>query len=87
MPAGTVRVRYLELGLDRIVARAGTRFGVRVRTDARGYRWRFAGGTGRSNARYLVLRAPRKPGRYRLFVESRSRGDQAVVVVSPGPEQ
>ena len=26
-------------------------------------------GRGRSTARYLVLRAPRKPGRYRLFVE------------------
>lgn len=83
--AGTVRVRYLELGLDRISARAGTRFGVRVRTDVRGYRWLFAGRRGRSSARYLVLRAPSEPGRYRLFVQSRSRGDQAAVVVRPRP--
>jgi hypothetical protein len=83
--AGTVRVRYLELGLDRVVARAGTRFGVRVRTDVRGYRWLFAGRRGRSSSRYLVLRAPRKPGRYRLFVQSRGRGDKAAVVVRPRP--
>jgi hypothetical protein len=85
VPAGTVRVRYLELGLDRIAVRAGLRFGVRVRTDVRRYRWLFAGRKGRSRARYLVLRAPEKPGRYRLFAQSRGRGDQAVVVVGPRP--
>lgn len=85
VPAGTVRVRYLELGLDRVSVRAGTRFGVRVRTDVRGYGWLFAGGRGRSSARYLVLRAPGKPGRYRLFVQSRGRGDKADVVVRPRP--
>jgi hypothetical protein len=83
--AGAVRVRYLELGLDRISVRAGTRFGVRVRTDVRRYRWLFAGRRGRSSARYLILRAPAKPGRYRLFVQSRGRGDQALVVVGPRP--
>jgi hypothetical protein len=80
--AGTVRVRYVELGLDRVSARAGTRFGVRVRTDARGYRWLFARGRGISDARYLVLRAPRRPGVYRLFVEANGRGDSARVVVT-----
>jgi hypothetical protein len=80
---GAVRVRYLELGLDTIRARAGTRFGVRVQTDARSYEWLFARGRGRSSARYLVLRAPRKPGRYRLFVGARGRGDSARVVVTP----
>jgi hypothetical protein len=83
--AGTVRVRYLELGLDRVSARPATRFGLRVRTDLRGYRWLFAGRRGRSSSRYLVLRAPSKPGRYRLFVQSRGRGDKAVVVVRPSP--
>jgi FlgD Ig-like domain len=80
---GTVRVRYLELGLDTIRARAGTRFGVRVHTDVKAYNWLFARGRGRSSARYLVLRAPRKPGRYRLFVGARGRGDSARVLVTP----
>jgi hypothetical protein len=80
--AGTVRVRYLELGLDTIRARGGTRFGVRVHTDVRSYSWLFARGRGRSSARYLVLRAPEKPGRYRLFVGARGRGDSARVVVT-----
>jgi hypothetical protein len=81
--AGSVRVRYLELGLDTIRVRAGTRFGVRVQGDVRAYNWLFARGRGRSSARYLVLRAPRKPGSYRLFVNARGRGDSARVVVTP----
>jgi FlgD Ig-like domain len=80
---GAVRVRYVELGLDTIRARAGTRFGVRVHTDARRYGWLFARGRGSSSARYLVLRAPRKPGLYRVFVGARGRGDSARVVVTP----
>jgi hypothetical protein len=83
--AGTVRVRYLELALDTIRAKAGTRFGVRVRTDARHYNWLFARGRGRSSVRYLVLRAPQKPGLYRIFVATRGRGDSARVVVTPAP--
>jgi FlgD Ig-like domain len=83
--AGAVRVRYLELGLDTIRARAGTRFGVRVRTDARRYGWLFARGRGSSTTRYLILRAPQRPGRYRLFVQTRGRGDSARVVVTPAP--
>jgi FlgD Ig-like domain len=81
--AGPVRVRYLELGLETVRVRAGTRFGVRVQGDVRGYNWLFARGRGRSSARYLVLRAPRKPGSYRLFVNARGRGDSARVVVTP----
>ena len=83
--AGTVRVRYLELALDTIQARAGTRFGVRVQTDAARYDWLFARGRGQSSARYLVLRAPLKAGLYRLFVGARGRGDSARVVVTPAP--
>ena len=85
VPAGPVRVRYAELGRDTIRVRAGTRFGVRVSTDARRYAWLFARGRGSSSARYLVLRAPRKPGSYRLFVQARGRGDSARVVVTAAP--
>jgi FlgD Ig-like domain len=82
VPAGNVRVRYLELGLDRIRARPGTRFGVRVKTDVRGYGWLFAGRQGNARARYLVLKAPNKPGTYKLFVEAGGHGDTAAVVVA-----
>jgi hypothetical protein len=83
--AGPVQVRYIELGLDVIRVRAGARFGVRVRTDARSYGWLFARGRRNASARYLVLRAPQKPGRYRLYVGANGRGDSARVVVTPKP--
>jgi hypothetical protein len=83
--AGPVQVRYIELGLDVIRVRAGARFGVRVRTDARTYGWLFARGRRNARARYLVLRAPQKPGSYRLYVGANGRGDSARVVVTPKP--
>ena len=82
LAAGRVRVRYIELARATIRATARTRFGVRVDTDARSYGWRFAGRTGRSRARILVLRAPRA-GRYRLFVSANGRADRARVIVRP----
>ena len=77
-----VRVRYIELARETIRARARLRFGVRVDTDARSYSWLFAGRTGRSSERLLVLRAPRA-GRYRLFVEANRHADSARVLVRP----
>lgn len=77
-----VQVRYVELGRETILATARTRFGVRVETDARAYRWVFAGRAGRGRARLLVLRAPRA-GRYRLFVAARGHADSARVIVRP----
>jgi hypothetical protein len=77
-----VQVRYIALARETIRATARTRFGVRVDTDARSYIWLFAGRTGRSSARLLVLRAPRA-GRYRLFVEANGHGDSARVIVRP----
>jgi hypothetical protein len=75
-------VRYIELARETIRAKARTRFGVRVDTDARSYTWLFAGRRGRSSARLLVLRAP-AAGRYRLFVEASGHGDSARVLVRP----
>jgi hypothetical protein len=80
--AVTVRIRYVELGRAAIRVRARTRFGVRVRTDAERFRWRFAGGTGTARPGLLVLRAPRA-GRYTLFVEANGHGARAPVVVRP----
>ena len=83
-PPTTVRIRYVELGAGRRSALArGTRFGVRVRTDARSVRWRFAGATGTARRGVLVLRAPRQPGRYRLFVEANGHARRARSSSSP----
>lgn len=79
--AAVVEIRYISLARPRLRALARTRFGVRVTTDARRYRWSFAGGTGTARPGLLVLRAPRRPGRYTLFVAANGRGARASVVV------
>lgn len=80
--AAPVRVRYVELSRDRIEILAGKRFSVRVRTDARSYRWIFAGEKGVGERQVLVLRAPDTPGTYFLYVSVGGRADRAEVVVS-----
>jgi hypothetical protein len=77
-----VQVRYIALARATVRAKARTRFGVRVTTDARRFSWRFAGGTGTAKPGLLVLRAPRA-GRYTLFVEANGHADRARVVVTP----
>jgi hypothetical protein len=77
-----VRVRYVELSRDRIEVVAGKRFSVRVLTDARSYRWLFAGDKGAAHRQVLVLRAPETPGTYFLYVSVGGRADRAEVVVS-----
>jgi flagellar hook capping protein FlgD len=76
-----VRVLYIELRRDVVRAKARVRFGIRVRTHSSDYRWRFAGGQGRGSGRLLVLRAPRAPGRYTLYVSVNGHADRATVVV------
>jgi hypothetical protein len=79
-----VRIRYVSLSRHAIRGiGAGTRFGVGVDTDAKTYAWRLDGKTGRSSAKALVVRAPAKPGRYRLVVTSNGHRDAATVVVVP----
>ncbi|MGH3135068.1 MAG: FlgD immunoglobulin-like domain containing protein [Gaiellaceae bacterium] len=82
-----VRVRYVELARDRIEVVAGKRFSVRVRTDARSYRWIFAGEQGVGQRQVLVLRAPDTPGTYFLYVSVEGRADRAEVVVSEAVTQ
>ena len=79
----TARIRYVELGRETIRAQARTRFGVRVTSDAETVQWRFARATGRTRPGLLVLRAPRRPGRYTLFVDANGHGARATVVVRP----
>ena len=77
-----VRVRYVVLARDRIEVDAGRRFSVRVLTDARAYRWLFAGERGAGRRQVLVLRAPETPGTYTLYVSVGGRADKAEVVVT-----
>ncbi len=81
-----VRVRYVELSRDRIEVAAGRRFSVRVRTDARSYRWLFAGQRGVGTRQVLVLRAPEEAGTYSLFVSVGDRAARSEVVVTAPPE-
>lgn len=76
-----VRIRFLEL--DPIVRAApGTRFRVRLDTDARVVAWSLAGRRGSAPAAELVLKAPARPGAYRLVVRARGHRDTARLVVA-----
>jgi hypothetical protein len=81
-PVTFVTIRYIELARTTIPVTAETRFGVRVTTDAKSFRWRFAGRTGIGSPGLLVLRAPPE-GRYLLFVEANKHAARARVVVRP----
>lgn len=76
-----VRVRYVELGRDRVQAVAGERFSIFVSTDAHSYGWLFSGRRGVAERRVLRLRAPEAPGTYTLYVKVGRHADRAEVVV------
>jgi FlgD Ig-like domain len=78
-PFGVV-LRYVALARDRIEAKAGTRFGVRVSADAP-MRWRLGAQEGTTKAGMLVVRAPRRPGRYTLVVHVGDHTARAAVIV------
>src|SRR5439155_1296811 len=77
-----VTVRYVELGRSRVLARPGTHFALRVLTDAPCVAWRLHGGHGEVCHHTLHLRAPGKPGVYRLYVEAAGHAAKALVVVA-----
>ncbi len=79
-----VHVRYIALARHEVTGiKARTRLGVGVDTDAAFYDWRLGTRTGSSSAKLLVVRAPAKPGRYRLVVTDRGHSDRATVIVEP----
>jgi hypothetical protein len=81
-PFAVVAIRYIELGRSRILARPGARFSVLVLTDAPKVTWLFNRARGESGHGTLTLRAPRKPGVYRLYVEAGGHAAKALVVVA-----
>lgn len=87
-----VRIRYVDIVPAVLRVRAGRRFGLRVSTDATILRWRFvrlrrpraaSSGLARrgEDAAGIVLRAPRRAGRYALTLLAAGRADRAVVIV------
>jgi hypothetical protein len=83
-PTSDVRVaiRYLSLGRKVVHVRAGKRFALRVTSDAESVQWLLRGRSGEGPPGTLRMRAPKKPGRYKLFVTSNGRSQAALVVVS-----
>ena len=77
----TVRVRYVALGRDRVLATAGARFAIRVSSDARLVRWTLGARSGFARPGTLRLRAPRQKGRYTLQVSANGRSVRAAVFV------
>jgi hypothetical protein len=78
---GDVRVRYVELP-DRVVRVRGLqRIRVTVSTDVERLRWRLGPRRGIAGPSFVV-RAPRRAGRYWLYVRARGHADRMRVVVS-----
>jgi len=79
----TVRIRYIDTTKAIYRELAGTRFSVGVDTDARRFRWRLGTRSGVAGDKHVVLRAPAKPGRYRLVVTENGHSAAAVVIAEP----
>ena len=77
----TVRIRFLDLGRDRIVTSPVARFAILVLTQARRVEWRLGARSGTARPGTLRLRAPVLPGRYTLRVEANGHVQRAAVVV------
>jgi FlgD Ig-like domain len=76
-----VVVRFVALGRTRVVALAGSRFAIRVSSDAGVVRWRLGGRTGTAAPGTLRLRAPAQPGRFTLTVSANGHSARAAVFV------
>lgn len=74
-------IRYVALGRKRITVTAGTRFALRVSSDARRVRWAIGGRTGLARPGTLRLRAPLQKGRFTLTVSANGRAARAAVFV------
>jgi len=73
----------LRVLTPRVQIKAGARFAVRLATDGRAYHWRLVKRGGFASRRRLVLRAPRKPGRYALVIRQDKVAHRIAVVVKP----
>jgi len=76
-----VHIRAIALDASSIHVAAGARFTVKVRTTAASYAWTLAGKNGSGTTKLLHLRAPSRPGRYRLVVSEHHYSATATVIV------
>ena len=76
-----VRIRYVALGRDRVLATAGARFAIRVSSDARRVRWTLGRRSGVARPGTLRIRAPRQKGRYTLRVSANGHTARAAIFV------
>jgi hypothetical protein len=77
-----IEIRYILLANRHITGVApGALFDIGVSTDSKLYRWRLGARHGVKAGPVLRLRAPGKPGTYRLVVTERGHSDAATVVV------
>jgi hypothetical protein len=81
-PFAIVQVRFVALGRKRVIAKPGTRFAIRVSTDAPTVRWVLGGRSGTAPRGTLRLTAPLHPGAYTLYVSANGHAAKAAVVVA-----
>jgi hypothetical protein len=74
-----VQIRYVAFLVKVVRVKLGSRFSVRVLTDARVVRWHFLGRTGTARPRHLVLGAT-KLGSHALVVEANGHAARMLVV-------
>ncbi len=79
---GQVTVRYLELAAARLTVRPRERFNVHILIGPARVSWLFAARRGSASSHVLHLRAPKRRGRYRLYVTGSDHDASALVVVS-----
>jgi hypothetical protein len=81
-----VVLRYVALGRKEIETTVGSRFAVRVASDAKQVRWRLGDRTGFAQPGTLVLAAPLQSGRFTLTVTANGHSVRAAVfVLEPRP--
>jgi hypothetical protein len=81
-PFAIALVRYIVLGRERVVVRAGGKFALRVSTDAPFVHWKLHGRSGVARRGTLRLRAPKSPGVYKLYVTASGHAASATVVTT-----
>lgn len=79
VPAGRVRIRYIQIQGDVFQGETGRRTHVFVSTDAASYTWRAGRFSGVAHARLLLV-PPLTAGRHRLVVEENGHLDAATIV-------
>jgi hypothetical protein len=81
-----LRIRYVSLGRPRVIVTAGTRFAIRVSSDAERVRWQLGPRSGSARPGTLFIRAPRQKGRFTLVVFANGHRARAAVFVRPPRE-